>query len=220
MFPVDRWAEYIRGGIVFLVVMWAVFGVWRKMRSEYESEKILGMSLRLTVGFAVGALAGARLVWGHWGWWWEGGAATATGMWWWLCRRREWDFWEWADAIGPWVLAAGTGISLTDAGQRWPNAIIFGIGWVISQWVKSKYRTFRWYKSGKPGLVGLFCWMWGWLGGLVVAFPTEGNIYWVGLKPEQWLAAWLTAAGAGAVYARAGREFGIRTGIWLRRIRK
>ena len=173
-------------GVVFLIVS---FWVWKTMRADYDQEDILTLSL---------LLAGAA--WAlSWGWkWWDlmgvlAGVTLVLVVW---CKFKKWDAWEWADVVARASLVVGAAAALGRG--WWVVGSVMGIG-VLALWgLAAVYRKFRWYKSGKRGLVGLACAVW-WTG------------VWMGLAPWQnykvYLAAWIFVTLAVSVYLRAGYRF-------------
>ncbi|KKT77145.1 MAG: hypothetical protein UW73_C0027G0017 [Microgenomates group bacterium GW2011_GWB1_44_8] len=142
-------------GIAILLAFGATnFWVWKNKRADYEEEGILGLWLWLVT-----------VTWiASWGfrWWSLGGVllAVACALVFW-CRKKKWDVWEWADvttrsslvfagsialAKGSWIVGLGL----------WGGAVVL---WVIAK----TYRKWRWYKSGKMGLVALIGGIW-WMG--------------------------------------------------------
>lgn len=173
--------------IAVVVYFVAGFFVWRKMREEYEEEEILKLIMLLGLGVGVGAA-----VFGTWG---AVGAGLAALVW--RCRRKDWAFWEWLDAVAPAGLAAGALVSL-----NW----VWGIGlagvWAAGRW----YRKWKWYKSGRPGLVGLTAMLVLAIGETAVANGSGFRLYWGGLELARWIGIWSAVAVGVAVWLRATKK--------------
>src|SRR4030067_1036845 len=110
-----------------------------------------------------------------------------------IWRQTRFEF----DQVAGVYLGAGVLASLILGLGNWYYALVFASGWVIAGWTARNYRKIRWYKSGKPGMVGLVSLMWSAAGIIGVALLNPGDIDWVGLFPEQWLSAWLLVAAGG-----------------------
>jgi len=161
--------------VAAIVYFAAGFFVWRKMREEYEEEEIL--KLVMILGAAVFAGAAWARTWGA-----VGAGLVAMGWW---CRRKDWNFWEWLDTAGPVGLAAGVFVTLN---WVW-SAGIAGV-WAVGRW----YRRWKWYKSGRPGLVGLVAILFLALGETMVANRVDYNLY---------LGVWAAVAVLVAIYLRS-----------------
>ena len=176
--------------IAFLIVD---FWVWKTMRSDYDQEDILTLSLIL-----------AGTAWGlGWGWKWWGLAGVLAGVilalvvW---CKLKKWDVWEWSDVVARASLGLGAAAALGKG--WWVESSVLGVGVLVLWGLARVYRKIRWYKSGKMGLVGMVGAVW-WMGA------------WMGLAPWQiskvYLAAWVLVGLAVAIYLRSGHKF---SGIW------
>ncbi|OGC98986.1 hypothetical protein A2W16_00025 [Candidatus Amesbacteria bacterium RBG_16_48_31] len=196
------------------VVVWSGFSIWRQTRFEFDQEKVLSLIVSLGWWFAAGSIAGRYLISRDFGWWVWGGiilSGWTLRRW---CRINQWDFWEWFDLVAGVYLGAGVLASLILGLGNWYYALVFASGWVIAGWTARNYRKIRWYKSGKPGMVGLVSLMWSAAGIIVVALLKPGNIYWVGLSPEQWISAWILVAAGGTIYLRSGRQTEGNINVW------
>ncbi len=178
--------SWILSGIAFFIIG---FWVWRTMRADYDEEDILTLILIL-MGTAGGLVMG-------WKWWGLGGVLAgvvlALILW---CRFKKWNVWEWGDVVARASLVMG---AISVAGNKqWLPAAALVIGVMVLWGLAKTYREFRWYKSGKAGLVGMIGGMW-WMG------------VWIGLAPWQmykvYLAAWVFVGLAVAIYLRSGHKF-------------
>ena len=167
------------------------FGLWRKMREEYEEEKILQLSLFLAVVITVGSYLG---VWGSV----AGGLAVL--LWW--SRKNGWDFWEWLDVSSQTGMRVGVILALGWTALGVAGFMVVGV--LISGWMERYYRRFKWYKSGRTGLVGLLLMIWLSVGEMAVAIQGRSGLYWGGLEISQWVGVWVLIFCVVAVYLRAG----------------
>lgn len=139
-------------GLVFLCIS---FVLWREFKDQHDPEEIFTLTCLLAV---VGLLAGklglvAAVV----------AMITALIIW---CRKMKWNWGEWLDALG---LYGILGLML----YSWYFVFAFGLLWLLKRY----YRRFSWYKSGKPGFVGLFAVTIFGLSQIVFAFLTKTNVY-------------------------------------------
>ncbi|TSC83803.1 MAG: hypothetical protein G01um101416_1175 [Microgenomates group bacterium Gr01-1014_16] len=173
--------------MAIIVYFGAGFWVWRRMRGEYEDEEIL--KLEMILGLVVVAGWIAFRTWG------VVGAGLLVLGWW--CRKKEWSFWEWMDVMMPAGLAGGAIVGL-----NWVWVVGVGMVWLVGR----TYRRWKWYRSGRAGLVGLVAVMFVAGGEIAVAKGSGYNLYWGDLELSQWIGIWTVVAAAVAVYLRAGRK--------------
>src|SRR3989344_5396716 len=103
------WAEVLKWGGVGLIVLWADFALWRRMRPEYPEEDILTLCLALTVTAGLGGAGAGRVG--------RGGAILGgTGVLAWYCQMHSWDVWEWGDFLGSLSLGVGGLLVLVTGG--------------------------------------------------------------------------------------------------------
>jgi mannose/fructose/N-acetylgalactosamine-specific phosphotransferase system component IIC len=207
--------EVIRYGFMGVAGIWVSFSLWRKMRSEYEQEKILSLFLVVAFSFVIGGIFGGWVVDHKWSWWTGTGVIGAIFALIKICTSMKWDAWEWWDELVQTGL--GLGIIINLLGMKWISVISLCIGFVIVKWVNLSYRGFRWYRSGRMGLVGLIgtaCWL---INLLVVAFFESGGIYWFGLTPNYWLAILGLPLVIIVGYKRSGRKLSEDIRIWPKR---
>ena len=174
-------------------VIWASFVLWQKMRNDYTNDEIFSFTLWLLAAAGLGMMAGKVV----------GVMAAAAAGWWW-CLKKKWDFWELFDflgIVGLWLWLLGS--LAWGPGAIW-EALSATVGIILAWWVRSGYRKFTWYPSGKMGLVGMtgllcFC-----LSQILVAIFTYVKVYWWGLTVDQLAAAWVVAFTLVAIFLRSG----------------
>src|SRR3990172_4489206 len=215
----NQWIRAIWLVVVFVLWVMVVFRIWRRLKLEYNEEDILGFMLRISLIILAGGFGFGRAVFGKWEW--VSGAGIAAGifqLWRWT-RSKDWDFWEWADELGPMFFAGVALLSVLISANNLIWAFVLGIGWLFTFWVRDNYRKFSWYKSGKLGFVGLFCLMWWTTAQIAVAIWKPGEIYWAGLTVRQWIAVWFYSASAVTLYLRAGRKISEDIPLWRKQKR-
>lgn len=155
----------IFGFSLFLTFLLSSFFFWKSLREDYEEKKILGGSL-FVIAFAFIVEEGLiyllkklgfdwsfyyRIVFLFFFW----GAVLGAKYWSW---RFKMNVWEVLDAMG-----VGIGFFLIWAGGLLFSQsrslielgyVLFGFLVVVALgWLKNKYRSFLWYKSGKSGFL-------------------------------------------------------------------
>ncbi len=200
---VTWWGIYLISALVI-----SSFSIWRKMRSDFTSDEIFGFTLNLVFGLTVGCLIGSVIETGRlpglsaWG--------IVIGGWWALrrwCTMNKWDFWElfdWSALFGLWLWFWGS--IFYGFGARFALAGSFAA--IMVTWiVRKNYRKFRWYPSGKDGIVGLFSVLAFAVYEIVAAIINPVRVYWWGLTLSQTIAAWVIAICLVIMYLRGGNEF-------------
>ncbi len=169
------------------------FGLWRRLRDDYDGEKLLTLWLWLVVTAWVGS--------GVWVWWdtaWRQlyGALilpVLVLMWW--SRRFKWHFWELLDTFAPVTLAVLVLAALGWGPAGALSAVAAGGGVIVTALVRKWYRTWRWYVSGKVGMVGIVAVAWWSVVNLVIANFSLWAVYSL---------AWIVILALVAIYLRAG----------------
>ncbi len=184
------------------------FGLWRTMRSEYESEKILDLSLRIFISWIFWGLAAFLVLKRAVGIYeWAGflGALLTLRQ---VTLKYEWDFWEWLDSIIPRTVL-GLGFGYLILRPDWLGLALWGsmtLIWLIQLAVSVNYRSFAWYKSGKMGLVGLL----GIIGWAIVQIAFAGTrlseIYWGDISVSQIVCGFVISITLVTLYLRSGRK--------------
>jgi hypothetical protein len=182
--------------LAFVVVS---FSLWRKMREDYPEEEILTFTIFLSL----------LLVLSSWGWhWWSVGGVlfiTWIGVFLWS-KKQEWDFWEWIDLLLPISMLIGVVATISWGPNFLLATILLLTGFVMLGVIKRFYRRLRWYKSGRLGFVGLVGIIWWNVVWILIAKWQPSDVYWGGLKLEQWIGIWSIIAACTALYLRAGRR--------------
>ena len=135
--------------------VWISFVLWRRMRSDYEEEQVLGLTATMAVSAIGGAyLAGiAELAVGQTRIW--GTVVMVVLVLWWWCKKNKWNFWEWLDEVGRWSLVVLILGGLGWGPKGWVYASLNLIGFLLVNLISKTYRRIKWYRSGKLGIVGL-----------------------------------------------------------------
>ena len=177
------------------------FELWQEMREEHEGEKILTLSLVLTTGGLVGVFLG---VWGT--------TLGILGAWLRWSVKNRFNFWEGLDIIGR--VGLGVGVIVSLGWLAWGMMAGLAIGSLLVSGLKKYYRRFKWYKSGRVGLVGLGAILWLGVVEVTVAKRAENGLYWGGLEVSQWIGIWVIIFCLITVYLRAGYR------LWPKAIKK
>jgi hypothetical protein len=164
--------------------------------------------LNLAAGFVVGCILGSVVETGKWfelsGW------GLVGGGWWMLrrwCTAQKWDFWEvydWVSVMSLWFWFLGS--VFYGPGAKYAM-VSSAVGIIVTWFVRSHYRKFRWYPSGKVGIVGLSAILIYSVYEIVVAILNSAAVYWWGLTLAQTVGAWVIAICLVTVYLRGGNRF-------------
>ncbi len=139
-------------GLVFIVLS---FILWREFKDQHDPEEIFTLTCLLAVvGLLVGKFSFSVAVLAM---------ISVLVIW---SHKMKWNWGEWLDSFGLY----GT-LSLVI--YSWYFIFAFGILWLLKRY----YRTFSWYRSGKPGFVGLCAVSIFGLSQIVIAFMTKANVY-------------------------------------------
>lgn len=206
--------------LVPIAFVLASFILWRTLREDYPEEEIIGLTIYLTLVFLTGARLSyiffhfnkfqfSLLKWlliGHYpGFSFWGGFCACLGLLIFWSRKKKWDFWQVVEVIIPaWFLVmvlVGTGLYLTSGELIFLGEALLGLTLLLfSRFLRRKYRSFVWYKSGKLGFVSCVSTSLFMLGKLVVEIFSRGSLYWEGLFPLGMAVACLVF-----LYRRSGR---------------
>ncbi|HNY04167.1 MAG TPA: hypothetical protein PKI92_00195 [Candidatus Woesebacteria bacterium] len=160
---------------------------WRTLRDNYREEDIVAFSWVALLFF----LVGGRLTYGfeHWGDW-AGRGITWLEFWkiyefniWggttlWLSfallisKDKDWKAWAFLEnsLLSFWFLLTMFGVITRD----WKLLLALSGAYGLSLWLKEKYRSLIWYKSGKKGFLFFWFFFCFWL---IFAFITK--IWWL-----------------------------------------
>lgn len=187
--------------LVPLAFIFASYLLWRDLREDYPEEEIISLTIYLALAF----LAGARLIhvlsrfsdfqfsllkWlliGHYpGFSFIGGFLACLGLVFFWSKRKNWDFWQIGEIVVPAgflvTIIVGAGLYLTKGEIIFlEEAVLALLLLIFSRFLRRKYRTFVWYKSGKLGFVSCFSLSLFMLGKLLLEIFYRGSLYWDGL---------------------------------------
>jgi hypothetical protein len=177
--------------------------MWRRLREDFTYDDVFTFTLWLAAAVLLGQKGDSM-----------GVIALSAGALWWWCRKKEWDFWELIDFVSVVGLWLWFGSSLAwGPGAVW-DTISALLGILLAWYIRNNYRRFRWYISGKLGLVGLFVLLYFSVSQVVIAIFLPTKVYWGSLTLNQLIAAWVIAFSVVAIYLRSGRKPGEDIG-WL-----
>lgn len=204
-----------------LAFMVASFILWRGLKEDYPEEEIISLTIYLALIF----LGGARIVYiithfeefqffplrwllpGHYpGFSFFGGFLACLGWLIFWSKRKAWDFWEIVEVL---VFAWFVSVALVGAGLYLISGRLIFLGEALlglvllpfSLFLKKKYRTFVWYKSGKLGFVSCVLTSIFMLGKLILEIISRGGLYWEGI-----FLLGVAIAGVVILYSRSGRS--------------
>lgn len=164
----------VLGLIKLLGVIIFLYLVWRNLNDDYRDEQLIsyGWSSILVM------LLGGRIVYGLWNW----GALNDSWTSWfmifrvsgfnfyggiifvliwtvWFCIRNEWKVWSFLEDVTPiyyLLLAFLSGGEYIRAGldARQLSWMLLALsGYLFANFLRGRYRSISWYKSGKKGFV-------------------------------------------------------------------
>lgn len=153
-------------GIIGLLVY--LYLTWRVLKSNYKEEDVAAFGWITLLAY----LLGSRVAYGfiYWGVWsgnptkwlefWKVGESSVVGgyiFWiiisWLVATDRGWKFFAFAED-NLWLLLWLNGVFFTVSG-RWLLVLLLLLIAIICWWLKGKYRSFVWYKSGRKGFLFL-----------------------------------------------------------------
>ncbi len=179
--------------VVLLII---AFQIWKSLKPDFPQEEIFAFIWRLFLGGAIGALAVRGEMWG-----------TVLGgiiITWWWAKKMNWDVWELGDFLAPNMLLFGLAAGLTGGSKNWPIIGVYGLGYLIIHYIRTAYRQFAWYKSGRVGLVLLTGLIWVGISEITIGFLGSDTIYyWQGMTAGQIAASWLISFGIIGIYIRS-----------------
>ncbi|PIU73772.1 hypothetical protein COS78_00530 [Candidatus Shapirobacteria bacterium CG06_land_8_20_14_3_00_40_12] len=153
-------------GTVGLLVY--LYLTWRVLRNNYKEEDVAAFGWISLLTY----LLGSRLAYGfvYWGVWaenpikwlefWKMGESNVIGgylfwisMVWLVATDRGWKFFSLAED-NLWLLLWLNGVYFT-VSEKWLPVLLLFLVALISRWLKGRYRSFVWYKSGRKGFLYL-----------------------------------------------------------------
>jgi hypothetical protein len=207
--------------LVPLAFILASYTLWRYLKEDYPEEEIISLTIYLTLVFLVGArliqilfhfeeFKFSLLRWlliNHYpGFSFIGGFLACIVLLIVWSKKKNWDFWQLVEIIIPaWFLVAGLvgmGLFLTSGEIIFLGEAFLAIALLpFSNFLRSKYRTFIWYKSGKLGFVSCLSTSLFMIGKLFLEIIYRGRLYWESLFYVGMVLACLTL-----IYQRSDRE--------------
>ncbi len=176
------------GVILSLGFLFSAYVAWKNLKSDYDEEKILTLVSLLGI---VGVLSGYAVRLHEWGVMFP--ALMVLGLW---CRKYKWNMGEWLDVLVP------QGLLITALMGLWPLILVY----VCIMVLKRHYRKFSWYKSGKPGLIGL-AGLAGWgFARIIIAFWDNTGVYLAFLTLDQWVSVVLFTSCVIIIYLQSGQK--------------
>lgn len=174
--------------ILSLGFLFSAYVAWKNLKSDYDEEKILTLVSLLGI---VGVLSGYAINLHEWGVMFP--ALMVLGLW---CRKYKWNMGEWLDVLVP------QGLLITALMGLWPLILVY----VCIMVLKRHYRKFSWYKSGKPGLIGL-AGLAGWgFTRIIIAFWDKTGVYLAFLTLDQWVSVVLFTSCVIVIYLQSGQK--------------
>ncbi len=207
--------------LIPVAFLFASFFLWQSLKEDYPGEEVISLTIYLTLVFLIGAriihillffqefrfsLIKWLLINHYPGFSFLGGflASSAFLIFW--AKKKNWDFWELAEVIVPaWFLVAflvGIGLYLVSAKIIFlAESFLAFLLFFLSHYLKRKYRSFTWYKSGKLGFVGCLTTSFYMIGKFLLEIYNHSGLYWEGIF--LWglaIACWVF------IYLRSGRK--------------
>ncbi len=176
------------------------FILWRRLRDDYDEERLLSLWLWLVVAAWLGS--------GTWACGWfnvclpplaaiDGALILSVLTLGWWSRKYGWNFWELVDVFGPISLAVTILATIAWGPTLWLTTLSATLGVILATLVRSIYRDLRWYTSGRTGFVGLVALGWWGVVQLVIANFDVWGLYSLG---------WFVTTATVLLYLRAGRK--------------
>jgi prolipoprotein diacylglyceryltransferase len=208
--------------LVPLAFMVASFILWRNLKEDYSEEEIISLTIYLTLVFLLGArlvhifyhferfqfsLLKWLLVVHYPGFSFFGGFLACIGLLVFWSKRKKWDFWQVVEVIIPawfWVMVlVGSGLYLTSGELIFLGEAFLGfLLLLLARFLKKRYRSFIWYKSGKLGFVSCLSTAFFMMGKLMLEIFSRGSLYWEGILPLSIAVTCLVF-----LYQRSGRNW-------------
>lgn len=160
--------------IKILVLFFASFIFWKKLKDDYPGEKIFSLTIMILVSFVLGGrllfiLANFSAFNSDFltsltrvpGFLFQGAFLGGVLYLILFAKKNLWNTWQVADAaVFPFLFSVLT-FDLLDLSLSWSVfrvslAILTAVVILLSKLIEKKYRTFAWYLSGKVGFVACF----------------------------------------------------------------
>lgn len=174
------------------------FVLWKNLRADYGEDEVL----TLTCILGLTALIGGYLLRLH-----EWGAifpSLLVLIWW--CKKYKWHTGDWLDILVTGGLAISAVAFLVVDRSNLLLSVSLGLSFLITVVCKKYYRGWTWYKSGKPGFVGLVGLMLWSISRIGIAFGGTRAVYLWGLSVDQWIGVWTLTTASIVLYLRSGHK--------------
>lgn len=196
----------VAGGLAWAgVVSWLGFILWRKLRVDYDEERIFTLSAWLVSIMTVAGVGGEMVLFRQWGVYLPvsliAGVAGAV----YICQKRKWDVWEWLDTLVPMYMGLGLIVALLFE-RWWMVGVSWVVGGLVGWWSSKMYRRIRWYPSGKMGFTAMNSLIWWSIAETAVANFAVGRLYWGELTVEHLILVGIILVSSVALYLRSGRK--------------
>lgn len=162
---------------VLLLIVVYLYVLWRRLRDNYQEDKLITFGWLSTLVFVVGS----RLTFGLSNWgvfetgdqWWQihnipgmvfgGGVLSVSLLSWYITTKNNWKMWSFVEDLLPlgYLVLFVLGLD-----QWWflknvrvlVEALTMLLGFCLTLYFNSRYRSYSWYLSGKKGFsVGATC---------------------------------------------------------------
>ena len=158
------------GVVIFLYL------IWRNLRDDYHNNLLISYSwLAILSFFIFGRMTFGVVNWGvwndsYWSWWqfwvktgfdYYGGIGGILLVTWLYCSQNNWKLWSFFEDITAPLCLLMSFMMVEDLIVKFNLRVLIYLlisifGFIYSNVIAKKYRSFVWYKSGKKGFVFLF----------------------------------------------------------------
>jgi len=164
----------VLGLIKLLGIVIFLYLIWRNLNDDYRDDQLISYGW---ISILV-MLLGGRIVYSLWNWgtlndswasWfmvWKisgfnyyGGIICMLIWTWWFCLRNQWRLWSFLEDVTPIYYLLLAFLSGGEYIQRGLNfrllvwMIISVLGYLLANFLKGRYRSIFWYRSGKKGFI-------------------------------------------------------------------
>ncbi|MFZ2153091.1 MAG: hypothetical protein WAV41_03470 [Microgenomates group bacterium] len=178
----------VLGMIKILGIVIFLYLIWRNLNEDYQDNLLISYGWSSVLVLLVGGSILTNFNFAGWWQFWRvqntnlGGGIGLAFLWtWWCCVRYGWKLWSFLEDVLPIYYLFVCFIWVSEkVGQTfgWKNILVLLIlvgGYLLSNLMRDKYRSFVWYKSGKKGFVFFFVNIWLCLALATMAFFGDSN---------------------------------------------